>query len=262
VIVRSKDELQTAYPRLGPGDIVLGQMALAHQKAVLLVDLMQRGVTCIPSALAQLLSRSKVAQVELLGTYMSPLTCAIRRRKDLLEAINLYGRAKIGAVVSKQEHLHCGHGIRRWDHIEGLYSVCGLDPTAYPFVLQPFKEDFLDVRVIVIGDYHEAYARRNPSSFRGNLSAGGTASPYLLSPLQLDFCQQIMERTNFPYAHIDLQVMEDGSCFLMEMALNGGIRGSRLKGSEVDKLKTRRLEELVRQAAGAQDREMKTLKIY
>lgn len=243
MIVRSRNELQEHYHRLGAGDIVV---MTARLRSAFLVDLLQRGVAVIPSPLSQLLSRSKVAQAELLNAFMHPLTLAIRRRKDLLEAVNLYGHEQIGAVISKQEHLHCGHGVRYWDHIETLYSFCGLDRNAYPFVLQPFAENFDDLRVIMVGDYEEAYVRCNSAGFRGNLSAGGVSHPYTLSPDQRDFCHQITERTRFPYAHIDLQIMADGTCYLLEIALNGGIRGSRLKRPELDTLKARRLEALVR----------------
>jgi glutathione synthase/RimK-type ligase-like ATP-grasp enzyme len=250
VIVRTTHELDENYHLLKAGDIVAGQMMSAHLKAAQLVDLLQRGVVVVPSSLAQLLSRSKVAQAELLNPLMHPLTRAIRRRKDLLEAVHLYGGENIGAVISKQDHLHCGHGVRRWDHIETLYSFCGLDRNAYPFVLQPFVEKFEDVRVIMVGEYEEAYIRRNQYGFRSNLSMGGTHHPYSLSPAQRSFCRHVMERTLFPYAHLDLQIMigDDTCCYLFEITLNGGIRGSRLQRSELDALKARRLDELVKEA--------------
>lgn len=250
MIVRTHRELQEHFHRLQAGDTVVGLITSAHLKSALLVDLLERGVVVIPSSLSQLLSRSKVAQAELLNQYMHPMTRVIRRRKDLLDAVNLYEREKIGAVISKQEHLHCGHGVRRWDHIETLYSFCGLDRNACPFVLQPFVEHFDDVRVILVGDYEEAYFRRNPAGFRGNLSLGGTSRPHTLTPDQRDFCRRILERTRFPYAHLDLQIMADGTCYLFEIALNGGIQGSRLKRPELDALKARRLDELVQESGG------------
>jgi ribosomal protein S6--L-glutamate ligase len=248
VIVRTGKGLQENFHHLGPGDIVVGQMTSAQQMSVQLVDLLQRGIRCFPSALSQLLSRSKVAQAELLRSFMQPLTFAIRRRKDLLNAIHTYGQEGIGAVVSKQEHMHCGHGVRRWDHIEALYSCCGLDRETYPFVLQPFADDYDDVRVILIGDFEEAYVRSTSGGFRCNLSAGGVAHPYHLTPEQRDLCRRVMHRAQFPFAHIDLQVMPDGACYLMEISLNGGARGSRLKRPDVEALKSRHLEQLVSEA--------------
>jgi ribosomal protein S6--L-glutamate ligase len=257
MIIRSKKAIEADFDCLGAGDIMVGELTLANQKAALLVDLMQRGVICIPSPLAQLLSRSKTAQAGLLKAFMHPLTRSILRRKDLLDAINEYNQADIGPVVTKQDHLHCGHGVRRWDHIEMLYSFCGLDKTVYPFVLQPFIRDFTDVRVIMVGDYEEAYVRSNPANFRGNLSAGGEHRPFDLSADQRAFCRRVIERAGFPYAHLDLQVLNEEQCYLQEIAFNGGIRGSALTRPELDTLKQAHLEalaaEVERASAGSND---------
>ena len=236
--------LQSHFQELRSGDILVGEVVSAHQNAAVLIDLLQRGVVCIPSPLAQIISRSKVAQVDILGQYMHPLTQAVKRRTDLMAAMNAYAAAGIGPVVTKDEHMHCGHGVRRWDHIETVYSFMGLEKKSYPFVLQPLIEDFMDIRVIMVGDYFEAYTRSNPTSFRGNLCAGGESSPYELSPGQVRFCRHIVDRAHFPYAHLDLQIMPEGQLHIFEIALNGGIQGSRLERSELDRLKAARLDQL------------------
>lgn len=236
--------LRTHHHALRPGDIVVGEVVSAHQNAAVLIDLLQRGVVCIPSALAQTLSRSKVAQVAILGQYMLPLTVAIKRRKDLMEAMNTYACAGVGPVVTKEEHMHCGHGVCRWDHIEMVYSCKGLDKERYPFILQPLAENFTDVRVILVGDYFEAYTRSNPNSFRKNLCAGGEYAPHELTREQLQFCRQVVKRAQFPYAHLDLQIMADGQLHIFEIALNSGIQGSRLTRTELDRLKKERLDQL------------------
>jgi ribosomal protein S6--L-glutamate ligase len=46
--------------------------------------------------------------------------------------------------------------------------------------MQPFLENYIDVRIIVAGDYIEAYTRYNPNNFRMNIAAGGSSSPYSL----------------------------------------------------------------------------------
>jgi len=237
-------QLPAVYHDLRPGDIVIGEITSAHQNTVRLIDLMQRGVVCIPSPLAQLLSRSKIAQVDILGGFMLPLTLAIKRRKELLDAMNVYTAAGIGAVVTKEEHMHCGHGVRKWDHIETVYSFRGLEKERYPFVLQPRAAQFRDVRVIMVGDFVEAYERFNPYGFRANLSAGGEYCPHALSAEQDRFCRQVMERAHFPFAHLDLQIMPDGRLHIFEITLYGGIRGSRLDRSDLDKRKAARLEQL------------------
>ncbi len=242
--IYSSKEIRTHFQELEAGDIITGEIFAARQNTAALVDLMQRGVHCIPSPLAQLLSRSKVAQVDILGQYMLPLTMAIKRRKDLLEAVNAYASAGIDAVVTKEEHMHCGHGVRKWDHIETVYSFRGLEKEHYPFVLQPFAAGFKDVRVILVGDLIEAYARNNPDNFRGNLSGGGQYEPYDLSPEQAGYCRRIVERARFPYAHLDLQIMSDGRLYIFEIALNGGIQGSSQERSELDRRKAERIEQL------------------
>ncbi len=239
--IYSSREIKSLYHDLEAGDIIVGEVLSAHQNATLLVDLMERGVKCIPSPLAQLLSRSKVAQVDILGHYMLPLTKAIKRRKDLLDAVNTYASQGIGAVVTKEEHMHCGHGVRKWDHIETVYSFRGLDKERYPFVLQPLATGFTDVRVIIVGDLVDAYIRSNPDNFRENLSAGGLREAYALSSEQVEFCRRIIERARFPYAHLDLQIMPDGRLHIFEIALNGGIRGSRLERSDLERKKAKRL---------------------
>ena len=237
-------DLMAHHDEFGPGDIVLGEVTSASQNVAVLIDLLQRGVVCIPSPLAQLLSRSKVAQVDILGQFMHPYTVAVKRRRDLLNAMNAYSAAGIGPVVTKEEHMHCGHGVRKWDHIETVYSFRGLEKERYPFVLQPLVDRFTDVRVILVGDYLEAYTRCNTNNFRGNLSAGGTCEPYELTREQVEFCHKILDRAQFPYAHLDLQIMPDGRCHIFEIALNGGIRGSRLDRSGLEKRKVDQLHAL------------------
>lgn len=240
-------DMMAHHDEFGPGDIVLGEVTSACQNAVVLIDLLQRGVVCIPSPLAQLLSRSKVAQVDILGQFMHPYTVAVKRRRDLLHAMNAYASAGIGPVVTKEEHMHCGHGVRKWDHIETVYSFIGLEKERYPFVLQPLVDHFTDVRVIMVGDYLEAYTRCNTKNFRGNFSGGGTCAPYDLTREQVQFCRKILDRAQYPYAHLDLQIMPDGPCHIFEIALNGGIQGSRLDRSDLEKRKIDQLHALAYQ---------------
>ena len=168
----------------------------------------------------------------------------IPRRSDLLEALNTYNKNGIGPVVTKQDGMHCGHGIRRWETMETLYSFMALEQSNYPFVLQPFQENFTDVRVIIVDEYVESYARSNPHNFRVNITLGGTDSVYDLSAHQEGFCRTVMQRGRFPYAHIDLMVMSDDTCYLSEIALNGGIKGARISREELDQKKAELLEKM------------------
>jgi len=244
MIIRSSRELKALFHDLGPGDIFIGMLVYKHLKQSVLIDLLERGVTCLPSPLSQNLNRSKVAQALIFKDWMAPHTTVITRRMDLIDTINQYNKHGITAVVTKENHLHCGHGIRRWQNIETLYSFMALSESSYPFVLQPFLNDLTDVRVIIAGEYTEAYVRYNPDNFRMNISSGGKSYPYDLNKEQVDFCLMAMERGKFPYAHLDLQIMENGKNYLSEIALNGGIKGARISRKELDQKKQEILEKL------------------
>jgi len=244
MIIRSSRELKALFHDLGPGDIFIGMLVYKHLKQSVLIDLLERGITCLPSPLSQNLNRSKVAQALIFKDWMAPHTTVITRRMDLIDTINQYNKHGITAVVTKENHLHCGHGIRRWQNIETLYSFMALSESSYPFVLQPFLNDLTDVRVIIAGEYTEAYVRYNPDNFRMNISSGGKSYPYDLNKEQVDFCLMAMERGKFPYAHLDLHIMENGKNYLSEIALNGGIKGARISRKELDQKKQEILEKL------------------
>lgn len=253
MIVRSTTKLLQHYHRLRPGDVFIGNIPSGILKSTLLIDLLERGVRCLPSPLAQTLNGSKAAQAMLLVQWMLPLTRAIRRRVDLFEAMGAYQREGVTAVITKEDRMHCGHGVRRWDSIESLYNLVAFDKGSFPFVLQPYHQRFIDIRVIIVGSYIEAYARQNTENFRKNLSLGGTSTSYTLDNEQLNFCYEIMERARFPYAHIDLLALEGGSCYLSEIALDGGIKGARVERRDLEKMKISLIEKLAQTQATNRD---------
>jgi glutathione synthase/RimK-type ligase-like ATP-grasp enzyme len=244
MIIRGLKELKTAFYQMGPRDIYIGSVAKKHLELPMMIDLLERGVTCLPFCLSQLLSRSKITQAFILNEWMPPLTCAIKRRIELLNAISMYNKNSIGQVITKEDQKHCGHGVRLWNDIESLYSVLGLEETSYPFVLQPLLTNFTDVRVIIVEDYMEAYARENPYNFRCNLAAGGKSMPFTLTRKQINLCKNIMERGRFPYAHIDLMILENEIIYLSEIALSGGLKGAKIDQHELE-LKKRQLLERI-----------------
>ena len=248
MIIRGHQELMRRYAELKPGDIFIGQVGARSIHQALLIDCQARRIRCFPSALAQCLHHSKTAQAFVLNEFMLPRTRVVSRRSDLLAAATEYGKAGIGAVVTKQNQMHCGHGVRKWDSAEMLYNLLGFETEAFPFVLQPFLAEFTDVRAIIAGQYREAYARRNPGGFRKNLAAGGSSVPYDLSCNEVDFCLRVMERAAFPYAHIDLHVTPEGKIYLSEIALNGGLKGAAVNRPELDQIKQEILELLAKGA--------------
>ena len=245
MIIRGTTALKAHYNELGPGDTVVGIVSNKALTQMMLIDLMQRCVRCLPSPLAQTLHSSKAAQAQIYRDVMLPHTLVALRRIDLIQAITHYNRHNIGPLVTKEDHMHCGHGIRQWENMEMLYSYIGLAPDAFPLVIQPRAERFTDVRVIIAGGYQEAYLRQNPHNLRQNLAVGGTSKPYEFKENLLDFCHQVMKRGKFPYAHIDLMLFEDETCYLSEISLNGGIKGASIARRELEQKKHTILENYI-----------------
>ncbi len=239
-------DLMAAYDNLETGDRFVGRVPSNAMKTAILLDLTTRGVTCIPSAKAQMLSGSKVAQAMFLGKWMLPRTRAILGRRDLLKALIDYRRAGVGKVVTKEDRRHCGHGLRIWNSLEDAYNVMAFDKEQGPFVLQPYRDGFIDLRVIWIEPYFEAYRRSNPANFRKNLSLGGTSSHYELNRRQISFCRRVVDEAGFPWAHIDLMIdSRKEEIYLSEIALNGGIKGARIGRKRLESLKRQKIEQLL-----------------
>ena len=216
---------------LGHGDKVAGLLNIKPTEEMLFLDLVERGVALFPSALAQQLSRSKCLQAMVFKEWMVPFTFVARDRHDLVNGITLYGKEGVKTVVTKQNRLNCGLGIHVWHSIEDVYNQASFGSLDYPFVLQPFVESVTDVRVVIIGDYREAYWRRNPYTLRNNLYFGGDSGEYELSDEELSLCLKVMARGKFPYAHIDLMVSPVGM-FLSEINLRGGLKGAKISTRE------------------------------
>ncbi len=203
----------------------------------LLVDLLDRSVKLIPSATSQLTSRSKTLQARLFSSLMAPHTIPIYDLHGLLETICNYQQEKIGKVVLKHDRKNGGLGIHLFRDIEDIYTQAANNNIAFPFVLQPYIANATDIRVIVVGDYIEAYNRSNPNNFRNNLHWGGKSSRWQLSEKQLSICSEVMCRGSFPYAHIDLLSTGNKISYLTEINLNGGIRGALVSPQELKKRK-------------------------
>lgn len=234
------------YNEVGQGDIFVGKLDAGELKSFLLVDLLERGVCCVPSPISQIISGSKVVQALLLNKWMLPNTIVISRKKNLIDAISLYNRLGIQSVITKEDRMHCGFGIRKWDSVETLYSFISMSESSYPFILQPFMGNVTDIRVVVAGDYIEAYTRHNPDNFRMNMAAGGSSRPFLLDENKEELCRAVMNRGGFPFAHIDILIASDGTYYFSEIALNGGIKGAGIGRVELDKKKEEVIESIIK----------------
>ena len=249
-IIRDNASFSSSYQTLSAGDIVLGRIRLYPGEEHLLLDLMARQVIMIPPALAQLCSRSKVFQARVLGQYMVPGTRAVYSMNDMIEVVTEYGREKVGKVVCKLDRANGGMGILRFSSIEDVYSQAALGSLAFPFVVQPFVAGSSDVRVVVLGEYMEAYTRRNPHNFRHNLHCGGESAPCELESAQVDLCREVMARARFPYAHMDLLITSEGRTWVNEINLRGGLRGAVISQKEYLEAVDRIHEDLLDQYSG------------
>jgi ribosomal protein S6--L-glutamate ligase len=185
-----------------------------------------------PSALAQMLSRSKVGQAEVLGDFMVPGTFVAYALPDLAAHLPEYHSRDLGAVVTKRDRANLGLGVSLWPSLESLYSLAALQGLPYPVVVQPFLPEARDLRAVVLGEYAEIYERLNPHSFRKNLFQGGSSRPAGLTPELRQFCREVMARGNFPYALLDLLLAPDGRVFLSEISLKGGLTGALLSQAD------------------------------
>lgn len=231
-LIPDNETLRANFNSLKDGDVFIGRLCLKSTEENLVADLLERGVKLFPAGSAQLSCRSKTLQTKIFSEYMVPGTRAIHDLHDLLESINEYQRLGVSQVVTKKDRANAGMGINLWSSIEEVFNQASLGIMPFPFVLQPFQQGCRDIRVIILGDYQEAYWRDNPHNFRNNLHFGGSSEPATLTAEQQNLCRKVMDRGYFPYAHIDLMVSESGETFLAEINLRGGIKGARISPRE------------------------------
>ena len=230
LLIRSIHDVRQNYRQLRSGDVIIGVLPLRPGEEIKLLDLAERGVAFFPPVLAQLLSRSKVAQAEVLGEYMVPGSFVAYALTDLAGKLPEFHS---GAVVAKRDRAHLGLGVSLWPSLETLYSLASLQGLTYPLVVQPFLAGARDLRVVAVADYVEAYERVNPHSFRKNLFQGGSSQPAALTSDQQDFCREVMARGRLPYAILDLLLdPRDGRPYLSEISFKGGLTGARLSQPE------------------------------
>ncbi len=198
----------------------------------ILTDLLQRGLRLIPSATSQLASRSKSFQARIFSEFMLRGTLPIYDTYALLSASSVYRQQQHKKVILKYDRKNGGLGIHIFNDIEELYNYASLASLSFPFVIQPYQHNSRDIRVIILGDYLEAYERINPYNFRNNLHCGGNSIPHVLAEQHLKFCEKVMLRGCFPYAHLDLMLTQEDNCYLTEINLRGGLKGANISGKD------------------------------
>lgn len=228
IIITNNEQFRKEFPLLDSTSTVCCRLRLCPGEEHILVDLQQRHVNLIPSATAQLASRSKAHQARIFTGFMLPHTRVAYDTNNLLEATSHYKQLSVKDLVVKQDRKNGGLGVHRYRNIEEVYNHAAFGTLSFPIIIQPFQPEFKDIRVIVIGDYIEAYERINPWNFRHNLHCGGYAKPFEPDDRILHLCSSVMQRGHFPYAHIDIMITPDNSLYLIEINLRGGLRGARI----------------------------------
>ena len=248
LVITDNQTLYNNFHSLAEGDIICCRIRLKPGEEHLLLDLSERGIRAVPSLTSQLCSRSKAFQTRLYSWAMIPGTTVIYTVHDLLEVIGHYGNSGVGKVVLKQEGKNGGLGVFLFHSIEDIYTQSAAGVFKYPFVVQPFISDYRDLRIIILDDYLEVYERVSSGSFRHNLHCGGLPRPAELTDSQLELCRKIMKQGDFPYAHLDLMVTDDGTTYFTEINLRGGIKGAKIKNahyqSKIEKIQSQRCKEL------------------
>lgn len=234
-VVTTLRGLKTYYSELKSGDLILTRLPLKKEDFHLIVDLNWRGVISYPSFLSQILSKSKIAQAEILSEFTLPYTYVVKSRTSLLEVMQ--NPPPFHKFVTKKDFANCGLGIFLWNDLEEIYRQAGAPPLEFPFVLQPFYEDWQDIRVVFLGDlYIEAYMRENKTNFRQNLFFGGKSLPYEMTQEEIAFCRRVLERGGFPFAHLDLAYISGKGPYLVEINLKGGIKGAKISVERYEKI--------------------------
>lgn len=248
-VIETNERLFLEYQALKKGDIICTRLRCKPGQENIYVDLLDRGIRLIPSGSSQLASRSKCLQARMFADFMLATTTVVFDKNDLLAATSTLQRS--GKVILKMDRKNGGLGIFSFDNIEILYNQIQGGGFPFPFVIQPFINSIRDIRVIIIDEYIEAYERVNKQNFRKNLHCGGDARSYSLSQEQLLFCRSVMERGQFPYAHLDLMIAPDKRFYLTEINLKGGLKGAKISSEEyknrIETIHRKKLAELLTQ---------------
>ena len=232
LILKDSRSFRTHLKELRRDDLLIGLLNLKTAEETMFLYLVEKGVKFFPTALSQQLSRSKCMQTFVYADMMIPHTFVARDRHDMIIHIEKYGKEGIGQVITKQNRASCGLGIFQWPSLEDVYNQTFFGSLKYPFVVQPFLNSFTDVRVIILGDYEEAYFRKNSGSFRNNILFGGSSEACDLSRKMKEMCAVVMEKGSFPYAHIDFLVTPENNIYFSEINLRGGLKGAAISEQE------------------------------
>lgn len=199
----------------------------------------QMGVFPLNSALSVSRSRDKLHSMQILSRHGIglPLTAFVRRRQDVLPAIERVGGAPV--IVKLLEGTQ-GVGVILADTVKIAQAIIEtLHSTQHNVLIQKFVKESTgrDIRALVVGDRVVAAMRRQASGdeFRSNVHRGGTASALELDSVFEETAVRAAQILGLRVAGVDMLESDSGPQ-IMEVNSSPGLEGiERATGVDVAK---------------------------
>lgn len=237
MVISNRKEFVNNWMKAKDGDLCL----IPVMDPIKAAFMQSRGVRLAFDPLCCLLHNSKVSQTQIFSSKM-PYTRIVYSKGELYYLLMDHFAEHQEPLIIKNDRGSGGNGVFLFT--ENSYDYNGI---SYPCVVQKYLPGYHDIRVIIIGDYFEAYERVNELDFRKNIARGGKSTPVGLFDLKCrldDEATRIVKLGKFPYAHIDFMVNPDSHyVYFSEISLGGGIQGSKLSYNEIKRLKHNHLIE-------------------
>lgn len=196
----------------------------------------QSGVFTINSAQGIARSRDKLHAMQILSRHDIglPLTAFVRRRDDVLPAIQRVGGAPV--IIKLLEGTQ-GVGVILADSVKVAQAIVEtLQSKQQNVLLQKFVKESkgTDIRAFVVGDRVVASMRRQAQGdeFRSNVHRGGSATPVQLSEEFADTAVRAAQIIGLRVAGVDMLESSAGPQ-IMEVNSSPGLQGIE-KSTEVD----------------------------
>ncbi|MGD2200806.1 MAG: RimK family alpha-L-glutamate ligase [Candidatus Bathyarchaeota archaeon] len=154
----------------------------------------------------------------------TPRTVVTERFNEAMRAFRELG----GDVVVKPLFGSLGMGMTRISEEDVAYRVFrALEMTQGVYYLQEFiHHGNRDIRAFVVGGEVVASMRRTASTWKTNLSAGGSAEPYQLEERLKDISIRATKAIGLEYSGVDILLSEeDGEAYVIELNSTPGWQG-------------------------------------
>ncbi len=219
-----KDKALSRYdaviPRIGASVTFYGLAVLRQFE--------QMGVYTINSALGIARSRDKLHAMQILSRHDIglPLTAFVRRKEDVLPALQRVGGAPV--IIKLLEGTQ-GVGVILADSVKVAQAIVEtLQSKQQNVLLQKFVKESKgrDIRAFVVGDRVVAAMRRQATGdeFRSNVHRGGSATAVQLSPEYLETAVRAAQILGLRVAGVDMLEGTNGPQ-IMEVNSSPGLEG-------------------------------------